>query len=111
MNTKAVVRALQHFRDNRWDEIRTLDELDSVTARFVDDKEANTAFAQHPWGYKLWNRAHQVLEQLVRSRTSGGSSKRLPRRGDRLNDRHRDARRRFAEVCDSFTVPGPRPPT
>jgi hypothetical protein len=46
MHTTAVVRALEHFRDHRWDEIRTLDDLDSVAARFVDDKDGNTALTQ-----------------------------------------------------------------
>ena len=38
MSTTAVVRALQHFRDNRWEEGRTIDNLEAVFERFPDDK-------------------------------------------------------------------------
>jgi hypothetical protein len=65
LKTAIVVKALQHFRDNRWDEVRTLDDLESVLERFRNDKAGNTALAQHLWGYKLWTRAEQ-LRGLVR---------------------------------------------
>lgn len=57
MNTTAVVRALQHYRDNRWDEVRTGDDLALVMSRFSDDKDGNTGLAQYLWGYNLWTRA------------------------------------------------------
>ena len=62
MNTKAVVRALQHFRDERWHEIRTLDDLLAVLARFPDDQPGNTALAQYLWRYDMWTRAHQLRD-------------------------------------------------
>ena len=62
MNTKAVVRALQHYRDQRWDAVRTLDDLLAVLARFPDDQLGNTALAQHLWGYDMWTRAHQLRD-------------------------------------------------
>jgi hypothetical protein len=62
MITKAVVRALQHYRDHRWDEIRTLDDLADVFARFPDDKEGNLTLAQYLWGYNMWTRAHQLRD-------------------------------------------------
>lgn len=62
MSTTAVVRALQHYRDHRWDEVRTLDDLDSTLAQFTDDQEGNTTLAQHLWGYNLWTRAHQLRD-------------------------------------------------
>jgi hypothetical protein len=62
MNTKAVVRALHHFRDHRWDELRTLDELDSLFTRFADDQPGNTELAQYLWGYNMWTRAHQLRD-------------------------------------------------
>jgi len=62
MHTTAVVRALQRFRDNRWDEIRTLGDLESVLARFPDDHMGNTELAQYLWGYNLWTRAHQLRD-------------------------------------------------
>ena len=33
MNTKTVVQALQRYKDNRWSEIRTIDDLEGVFAR------------------------------------------------------------------------------
>lgn len=62
MNTKAVVRELQRYRDQRWDEIRTLDDLLAVLARFPDDQPSNSALAQHLWGYDMWTRAHQLRD-------------------------------------------------
>ena len=56
MPTKAVVTALKRYRENRWDEIRTMDDLDEVLARFSDDQEGNTAAAQYLWGYDTWTR-------------------------------------------------------
>lgn len=52
MSTTAVVRALQHYRDNRWDEIRTGDDLEQAMSRFTEDKQGNITLAQHLWGYK-----------------------------------------------------------
>jgi hypothetical protein len=60
LKTAIVVRALRHFRDNRWDEIRTLDDLEGVLGRFRDDEAGNTALARHLWGYRLWTRAEQL---------------------------------------------------
>jgi hypothetical protein len=62
MGTTAVVRALQHFKDHRWEEIRTGQDLEAVMARFPDDKEGNTALAQYLWGYNMWTRAHQLRD-------------------------------------------------
>lgn len=42
MHTTAVVRALQHFRNHRWDEIHTLDALDGLFTRLPDDKKATS---------------------------------------------------------------------
>jgi hypothetical protein len=60
MNTKAVVRALEHFNQNRATEIRTMADLEEVFTRFPDDKEGNLALAQHLWGYNMWTRAEQL---------------------------------------------------
>jgi len=65
LKTAIVVNALRHFRDHRWDEVRTLDDLEGVLARFDDDQAGNTALAQYLWGYNLWTRAEQ-LRRLVR---------------------------------------------
>jgi hypothetical protein len=63
-HTTAVVRALEHFKANGWDEIRTMDGLEALLARYPDDQAGNTALAQYLWGYNMWTRA-QMLRGLV----------------------------------------------
>ncbi len=65
LQTEVVVRALQRFREQRWNEVRTLDDLERLLARFPEDQVGNTALAQHLWGYNFWTRAQQ-LRDLVR---------------------------------------------
>jgi hypothetical protein len=62
--TTTVQRAWTYFADNRWDEIRTLDNLERVLARFPADREGNDELAQYLWGYHHWRRA-QELRGLV----------------------------------------------
>jgi hypothetical protein len=62
MQAKAVGNALQFYRANRWDEVRTMDDLEGVLARFPDDQEGNTALAGHLWGNRHWTRAHQLRD-------------------------------------------------
>jgi hypothetical protein len=62
--TTTVHRAGTYFVDNRWDQIRTLDDLERVLARFPADKQGNDALAQYLWGYHHWRRA-QELRGLV----------------------------------------------
>ena len=71
MHTTAVVRALEHFREHRWDEIRTLDDLDAVFARYTHDQEGNTALAQYLWRYNMWTRAHQLRDLAAYFREIG----------------------------------------
>jgi hypothetical protein len=40
LQTEVVVRGLERFREKRWNEIRTLDDLERVMARFPDDQAA-----------------------------------------------------------------------
>jgi hypothetical protein len=65
LQTEVVVKALQRFRDNRWDDVRTLDNLERLMTRFPEDQAGNTALAQYLWGYNFWTRAQQ-LRDLVR---------------------------------------------
>jgi hypothetical protein len=62
--TTTVQRATKHFEDDRWDEIRTLDDLERVLARFPADRGGNDELAQYLWGYHHWGRA-QELRGLV----------------------------------------------
>jgi hypothetical protein len=64
MHTTAVVKALAHFRDTRWNEIRTLNDLETTLDRFADDREGSTALAQYLWANNHWRRA-QELRGLV----------------------------------------------
>jgi hypothetical protein len=64
MNTTAVVRALNYFKNERWSEIRTMTDLESVVARFEDDQPGNTELAVYLWNYRLWTRA-AMLRQLI----------------------------------------------
>jgi hypothetical protein len=65
LQTEVVVKALQRFRESRWTEARTLDDLERLLARFPENQAGNTALAQHLWGYNFWTRAQQ-LRDLVR---------------------------------------------
>jgi hypothetical protein len=62
LQTEVVVKALKRFRENRWNEVRSLDDLEQLLARFPEDQAGNTALAQHLWGYNLWTRAQQLRD-------------------------------------------------
>jgi hypothetical protein len=47
LQTEVVVKALERFRENRWNDVRTLDDLERLMARFSADQAGNTALAQH----------------------------------------------------------------
>jgi hypothetical protein len=65
LQSEVVVKALKHLRANRWDEARTLDDLEGLMARFSEDQTGDTALARYLWGYNFWTRAQQ-LRDLVR---------------------------------------------
>jgi hypothetical protein len=60
LQTTVVVNALEYFKANRWNDVRTLDDLDSLMSRYPDDQDGNIRLAFHLWGYKLWTRAQQL---------------------------------------------------
>jgi hypothetical protein len=62
--TTTVQRAGTYFADHRWDEIRTLHDLERVLVRFPADRGGNDELAQYLWGYHHWRRA-QELRGLV----------------------------------------------
>jgi hypothetical protein len=62
LQTEVVVKALEHFRQKRWNEARSLDDLERLMTQFPEDQAGNTALAQHLWGYNLWTRAQQLRE-------------------------------------------------
>ena len=46
MHTTAVIRALEHFKEHRWDDVRALNDLEDLFAEYADDQMGNTALAQ-----------------------------------------------------------------
>jgi hypothetical protein len=74
LQTEVVVRALERFRDNRWNEVRTLDDLEQRMARFPEDQAGNTALAQYLWGYNFWTRAQQLRELARYFRSIGADN-------------------------------------
>jgi hypothetical protein len=60
MHTTAVVKALEYFKANRWNEVRTLDDLEALLSRYPDDQNGNAALAGHLWGNRHWRRAHEL---------------------------------------------------
>ena len=60
LQTTVVVKALEYYKAHRWDEIRSLDDLEAVLERHGADQEGNTDLALYLWGYKLWTRAGQL---------------------------------------------------
>jgi hypothetical protein len=71
LQTEVVVKALERFRENRWNEVRTLDDLERLLARFPEDQAGNTALAQYLWGYNFWTRAQQLREFVRYFRSIG----------------------------------------
>jgi hypothetical protein len=51
MRDVVVDRAIRYYQANRWDEIRTLDDLERVLTRFPDDPDGRRAAATYLWGY------------------------------------------------------------
>jgi hypothetical protein len=60
LQTPVVVNALEYFKANRWDEVRTIDDLEALMSRYTDDQPGNTGLAVYLWGYRLWTRAQQL---------------------------------------------------
>lgn len=71
MHNMVVNKSIQHYWDNKWDEIRTLDDLEALLGRYPDDKEGNRQIAQHLWGNNHWTRV-QWLRGLVRFLSESG---------------------------------------
>ena len=64
MHNVAVFNAVKHYRDNRFNEIRTIDDLKLLLSKYADDKEGNTAIAKHLWGNRHWTRV-SLLRKLT----------------------------------------------
>jgi len=70
-----VNSAIEHYRRHRWNEIRTLQELQEALARFPDDRDGNRDAARYLWGYLYgdrlgrlrglanWMQDHGIIDQ------------------------------------------------
>jgi hypothetical protein len=72
-HTRTVENAVAHVQRHCWDEVRTLDNLEELFARYPNDKDGNTALAQYLWGYRLWTRAQQLRGLVAFLRRQGTS--------------------------------------
>jgi hypothetical protein len=66
-----VDNAIKHYWDERWDEIRTLDDIEAVLARFPVDAEGNRAAAAYLWGYKYGERLGRLRGLVAWVRETG----------------------------------------
>jgi hypothetical protein len=64
MHNVVVNKSIEHYWSKRWDEVRTLDDLERLLARFSDDQEGNREVAQYLWGNNHWVRV-QWMRGLV----------------------------------------------
>ncbi len=64
-HVETIRKAGDHFRSNHWDEVRSLDDLEDVLARFPDDQDGNRDLATYLWGNRHWRRAHELRGLVV----------------------------------------------
>jgi hypothetical protein len=64
MHNVSVEKAIAHYRDYRWNEIRNLGDLKGLLSKYNDDEEGNIAIAQYLWGNRHWTRV-SLLRKLV----------------------------------------------
>jgi hypothetical protein len=65
LDTKVVINAKVHYKNNHWNEIRTHADLKRILSEYPNTKKSNTLLAEYLWGYKLWSRA-KFLRELVK---------------------------------------------
>src|SRR5438477_4561069 len=56
MQNVVVDNSIRHYNKFRRDEVRSLDDLGGMLARFQDSPEGNKAAAQYLWGNNHWTR-------------------------------------------------------
>lgn len=64
MHNVAVYKSIKHYRDNRFNEIRTINDLKRLLSKYADNKEGNTAVAQYLWENRHWTRV-SLLRKLI----------------------------------------------
>jgi len=90
LHSRIVEKAITFFQENRRAEIRTAGDLKELLARYPDDETGNTRLAQYLWGYKYWNRAHQLRELLAYLEFIGVTSQRALKEWAESSDFEKD---------------------
>ena len=90
MRGRVIVRAMDHFRNNRWDEIRTLDHLQSLLSHRPDDRRGNTDVALYLGGNRLWTRTTLLRKLAAYFRSIGVISQDALNQWARTSDYERD---------------------
>lgn len=65
MHNVAVNNSITFYWNNRWDEVRTIEQLAGVLERFPADREGNRQAAQFLWGNNLWKRIEWLRGLVV----------------------------------------------
>lgn len=71
MHTTTVVKAIEYFKANRWDDVRSLEDLEERFGSHPDTKEGNTALANSMWDNNHWTRAKQLRDLAAFFRSIG----------------------------------------
>jgi len=74
LHGRIVEKAIAFFQENRRSEIRSAADLKRLLAGYPDDEVGNTRLAQYLWGYKYWNRAHQLRDLFTYFESIGVTS-------------------------------------
>jgi hypothetical protein len=90
MQQAALIKMERHYRENHWNEIRTLDDLARFLSGYPDTKEGNVAAAQYLWGYKYWTRLHQLRGLLAYFDSIGVTNQEALRQWAKASDFERD---------------------
>jgi hypothetical protein len=56
MRNVTVERSISYYKEQRWQEVRTLDDLEALLGRHPHDKEGNRQIARYLWGNDHWTR-------------------------------------------------------
>lgn len=64
MHNVSVSKAITYYRNNRFNEIRSINTLKRLLSKYADDKEGNTAVAQYLWDNRHWTRV-SLLRKLT----------------------------------------------
>jgi hypothetical protein len=70
-HVETIRKAGEHFKASRWDEVRSLDDLQDVLGRFPDHVDGNRELATYLWANRHWRRAHELRGLVAYFRERG----------------------------------------